>query len=58
MDEVAQGNAARWAGGADVTALDFARAFGERCPNCKAEVASGGEEASGTDDGGVLQCQG
>ncbi len=41
-----------------VTAKSFARAFGERCPNCKAEVASGGEAASGPDDGGVLRCPG
>jgi hypothetical protein len=56
MDETAEGNMKQWSEGSTVTALSFARAFGERCPNCKAEVASGGEAASGPDEGGVLQC--
>lgn len=58
MDETAEGNMKQWSEGSTVTALSFARAFGERCPNCKSEVASGGEDANQADDGGVLQCPG
>lgn len=57
MDEAAHTKAQPWAAGANVTAKSFARAFGERCPNCKAEVVGGGEDANQADDGGVvLRC--